>query len=165
MNLKRLQLALIACGLMAATGTALAAEATTTFNVTGTVIGVCTVSVPAMAFGTTIPATIASNIDTSVNMSVTCASSVGYGVALSAGGGTGATYAVRRLTSGTDTMDYSLYRDSGRTEVWGDGSGTTVAYSGTGTGAAQTIPVYGRIPPQTVPTGAYTDTITVTLTY
>jgi spore coat protein U-like protein len=34
-----------------------------------------------------------------------------------------------------------------------------------GNGLAQTIPLYGRIPAQTVAIGAYADTITVTMTY
>jgi outer membrane usher protein len=36
----------------------------------------------------------------------------------------------------------------------------------TGNGASQPFTVYGRVPPQTTPTpGAYSDTVTVTVTY
>ncbi|EEF26199.1 conserved hypothetical protein [Ricinus communis] len=42
--------------------------------------------------------------------------------------------------------------------------GSTVA--GTGTGNAQLLTIYGRVPPQTTPSsGTYTDTVVVTLTY
>jgi spore coat protein U-like protein len=49
--------------------------------------------------------------------------------------------------------------------VWGNTVGTdTVA--ATGSGAAQSYTVYGRITAQTTPApGTYTDTITVTVTY
>ncbi|MFY0084261.1 spore coat protein U domain-containing protein, partial [Acinetobacter baumannii] len=44
---------------------------------------------------------------------------------------------------------------------------STTAYSGTGTGAVQTVNVYGRIPAgSTLPSaGSYVDTVTVTVTY
>jgi len=158
-------MALIAGGMIAAASPAWALTATTTFNVTGSVVGVCMVSVPALSFGATIPAIISSNIDASMNMTVTCASGIPYSLALSAGGGSGASFAARKLTSGANTMEYSLYTDTGRTTVWGDGTSGSITVNSTGTGAAQTIPVYGRITPQTVVVGAYTDTITVTMTY
>ena len=88
-----------------------------------------------------------------------------YNVGLNAGTGTGATVAVRKMTSGANTITYSLYKDAARTTVWGNTFNTdTVA--ATGTGVAQTYDVYGRVPPQTTPQpGTYTDTIIVTLTY
>jgi spore coat protein U-like protein len=70
------------------------------------------------------------------------------------------------MTSGSDTLSYSLYQDAGRTTLWGDGSAGTSARSSTGTGTAQTFTVYGRVPSNaTAPVGSYTDTITVTATY
>ena len=79
--------------------------------------------------------------------------------------GTGATVAVRKLTNGATTVNYSLYSDPGRGTVWVNTIPMdTVA--ATGNRAAQGYPVYGRIPPQTTPAPAtYTDTITVTVTY
>ena len=165
MNTKVLRVALIACGMIAASSTAWASTATTTFNVTGTVIGACNVSAAPLSFGTAIPSTIAANIDVSANMSVTCTNSAPYTVALDVGTGSGATFGSRKMTSGANTMTYSLFTDSGRTLVWGDGTSSSNLYSGTGSGIAQSIPVYGRIPPQTVSAGSYSDTITVTLTY
>lgn len=165
MNTKTLRVALIACGMIAASSTAWASTATTTFNVTGTVIGACNVSAAPLSFGTAIPSTIAANIDVSANMSVTCTNAAPYTVALDVGTGSGATFGSRKMTSGANTMTYSLYTNSGHTLVWGDGTSGSNLYSGTGSGSAQSIPVYGQIPPQTVSAGSYTDTITVTLTY
>jgi spore coat protein U-like protein len=70
------------------------------------------------------------------------------------------------MVSGGNTLNYSLFSNAGRTTNWGNNIGTdTVA--GTGTGALQTLTVYGRIPASqtTAPVGSYSDTITVTVTF
>jgi spore coat protein U-like protein len=69
------------------------------------------------------------------------------------------------MAFGADTVTYGLYRDAGRTLPWGATVGVDTA-SGTGTGLAQNLTVYGRIPPQTTPQPAsYSDTIIATVTY
>lgn len=140
-----------------------AATTTTTFNVSLTITSSCSVSATALAFGST--GVIASNIDNSSTVTVTCTNSAPYDVGLDAGTGTGATIATRKMTSGGATVDYSLYQDAGRTTVWGTTIGTDTV-SGTGNGSAQVLTVYGRVPVQATPAaGSYTDTITVTVTY
>jgi spore coat protein U-like protein len=69
------------------------------------------------------------------------------------------------MTSGGNTVGYSLYSDSARTTVWGETIGVdTVA--GSGTGLSANVDVYGRVPAQITPAPAtYTDTIVVTVTY
>ena len=57
---------------------------------------------------------------------------------------------------------YFLYTDPARTRIWGDGSGGTFTVTGVGSGAAQQVPVYGRVPPgQTPPFGTYGDSVQV----
>lgn len=140
-----------------------AATATTTFSVTLTITASCTVSGTTLAFGTS--GLITANIDATSTLTVTCTNTTPYTVSLDAGTGTGATVAARKLTSGAATVTYSLYQDSGRSTVWGQSIGTdTVA--GTGSGSAQTLTVYGRVPAQSTPApNGYSDTITVTVTY
>ena len=142
----------------------LAATATSTFTVSITLAATCTVASPnTLDFGN--QGILSTNIDNTTIFSVTCTTSTPYNVGLNAGTGTGATVATRKMTSGPSTVSYTLYSDTGRTTVWGNTVGTdTVA--GTGNGSAQTLTVYGRVPPQTTPApGTYTDTITVTVTY
>jgi spore coat protein U-like protein len=93
-----------------------------------------------------------------------------YKVELS-GGGSGNT-AARRMSSGAQTMNYSLYSDASRLSNWGDiASGTEVSgfvlLDALGLAPAVTHTVYGRIPSGQITTapGAYADTITVTVTY
>lgn len=108
---------------------------------------------------------IAANVDATSTLSVQCTNTTPYNIGLNAGTGTGATVAVRKMTNGAATINYSLYSDSGRTTVWGNTVGTDTV-SSTGTGSAQSFTIYGRVPPQTTPAAAtYSDTITVTVTY
>jgi spore coat protein U-like protein len=147
-----------------ATPVAIAATTTTTFQVTATVLSVCSVSATNLAFGN-YDASLGTPVDGSSTVTVTCTPSETYDVGLNAGTGTGATVAVRRMTNGANTLDYSLYTNAGRTTVWGDTIGVDTQ-AGTGNGAGQALTVYGRIPTaQYVAAGAYTDTITATVTY
>jgi spore coat protein U-like protein len=71
------------------------------------------------------------------------------------------------MTSGANTLNYNLYTSSGYGTVWGDGTSSTAAITGTGTGSAQSTSVYGRIGSgqTSVPPGSYADTVSVTVTY
>ncbi len=159
----RLPLGLLALCLAAALP-AQAQTSTATFSVTATVLPACTVvgGVP-LAFGVVTPGV---QRDGSVTVTATCTLGTPYTLALDAGTGSGASVASRRMTSGSDTLDYTLYQDAGRTTLWGDGTAGTSVRSSTGTGLVQTFTVYGRVPSSAVaPVGSYTDTITVTATY
>ena len=98
-------------------------------------------------------------------LAVTCTNTTPYTVGLDAGTFTGATVTTRRMTGpAAAPLSYSLFSDAGRTTNWGNTAGSWV--SGTGNGSSQTLNVYGRIPAAQYATpGAYTDTITVTVTY
>ncbi|HEX7389293.1 MAG TPA: spore coat U domain-containing protein [Acidiphilium sp.] len=139
-----------------------AATATTTFAVTATVQATCTVTATNLAFGTYTGVVD----DASSTVSVTCTDTTPYNVGLNAGTATGATVTTRKMTGpSTSLLGYGLYQDSAYTKNWGQTVGTdTVA--GTGTGAVQDLTVYGQVPAgQYVTPGAYSDTITVTVSY
>ena len=148
-----------------ACGPVAAAVATATFNVKIVIASECKIqSTATLNFGS--DGVLDANVDAATTLGVQCTKNTAYTVGLSAGAGSGATVAARKMTGGgTDTVTYALYRDAGRTLVWGTTTGTdTVA--GTGNGAAQNLTVYGRVPVQTTPApDTYTDTITVTVTY
>ena len=145
-------------------GTALAATSTGSFQVTLTIQGTCSLQTASnLAFGT--QTAITSNLDASSSITVLCTNATPYTIGLSAGTGTGATVAARILTNGTATLPYSIYQDSARSVVWGFTPGVD-AQSGTGTGSIQTFTAYGRVPPASnLTAGAYTDTVSVTVTY
>jgi len=134
----------------------------------------CSVAINSIVnFGTynPLPGTAA---DTAGRFTVTCDLTLGllgtYTVALSKGGSN--SYAPRKMSSGSNTLNYNLYIDAARTAVWGDGSGGTSIVSDPSLltllgHVVREYDVYGRILPnqQTTPPGTYNDTITVTVTY
>lgn len=80
----------------------------------------------------------------------------------------------RRMTNGNNEfIPYQLYKDSNYSTVWdATGGVTNVGGAGgvskTGTGSAQTTPVYGKIPQGTSiasTPGSYSDSVVVTVTY
>ena len=137
---------------------------TSTFTAQVAITATCTInSASTLNFGT--QGVLTANVDQTSTIQVQCTDTTPYNIGLDAGTGAGATVATRKMTSGGATVDYTLYSDAGRTTVWGNTVATdTVA--ATGNGAAQSYTVYGRVPAQTTPApGAYTDTVTVTVTY
>jgi spore coat protein U-like protein len=140
-----------------------AATATSTIAVTATVLAFCTVTAAPLAFGNYSSA----QLDATTLLTILCTPGTTYTVGLDQGVGTGATVAVR-LMDGTvtgSTLAYTIYSDTGRTTVWGNTVGTNTV-AGTGTGLPQTLTGFGRIPgAQLSAPGAYTDTVTATLTY
>ncbi len=72
-----------------------------------------------------------------------------------------------QLSTGSELLDYNLFRNPARTQIWGDGTGGTYTVSGTVPGfSIVNVNVYGRIPPgQDVLVGSYTEALTVTIIY
>ncbi len=139
-----------------------AATTTATFNVTADVQTTCNITATNLNFGPYSGV----EIDSTTILSATCSNGTPYTVGLNAGTSTGATVTTRKMTGpGTDLLAYGLFQDAAHSVNWGDTVGTDTE-SGTGTGAVQTLTVFGRLPgSQFVGPGAYSDTITVTLTF
>jgi spore coat protein U-like protein len=144
------------------------ASGTHNWNTTGFTVQVklqasCSVTATPLSFGTVGLLTAA--VNSSTNLSVACTYTTPYTVSLDPGQAPGATTTTRAMTLGASKVNYSLFQNAGMTQNWGNNIGVdTVA--GTGTGSAQSIPVYGQVPAQTTPTiGTYADTVLVTVTY
>ena len=144
-------------------GTCSGSSSALSVSVTATVVANCSLSVVDLNFGAM--STLASNADTTGSVTITCTNTTPYNIGLSAGTGTGATVAARKMTKGASTIVYSLYKNAGRTTVWGNTIGTNTT-TGTGTGTGQTSTIFGRAPPQAIPAaGTYSDTVIVTATF
>lgn len=145
-----------------------AGTAGNTFQVTATVISACTVSGTTLNFGNSIdPLATATPLDSSSTLSVQCTNTTPYTVSLNAGSNAGgaSNFGSRTMKAGSHTLGYQLYLDSGRSTVWGDGTGSSTV-AGTGTGSTQSLTIYGRLPSLAgVVPGSYTDTVTVTVSY
>lgn len=109
---------------------------------------------------------VASNVDAQGSVGVLCSAATPYTVYLGDGlNRAGAGSGNRQMANGGERLPYQLYRDVGRTQVWGGSVGSGVA--GSGTGSIQTLPVYGRIAAGTVlpAPGDYQDSVIVTVSY
>lgn len=151
-------LALLSC--LTNAPSAYADTATSTFNVTANIPTSCSVTSGGdLAFGDY----TGTQIDSTTTVSVTCTSGGAYTVGLNDGQHFSSPN--RRMLHGTvDFLNYELYKEDARTNRWGNSGDDLV--SGTGSGSAQSLTVYGRLPgSQSLIAGAYTDTITVTVTY
>jgi spore coat protein U-like protein len=167
--MKRVLVPAMIAGSYFAAAPALAATATGTFNATMTITAECRVaSTNTLAFGSA--GVWTSPVTTSAALEVQCTNGteyqIGLGFSANATGGT-----QRRMKHGTNAeyVNYDLFTDAGFTTAWGNTDDTdTLGHTtrNVGNGAAQSYTVYGRVPVQTVPTpGAYSDTVTVTVTY
>jgi len=137
--------------------------ASTSFSATATVQSNCNMSTTAVNFGS--QGVLNSNKDAQGTLSIQCTASLPYTVSLDGGTSAATDPTQRKMSSAGTNIVYGLYRDSARTQPWGNTVGTNTA-SGTGTGTAQTQTVYGRVGAQTTPApGAYTDSVVVTVGY
>jgi spore coat protein U-like protein len=123
----------------------------------------CTVaSSPPLVFGA-YNALLFTPLDAQTSINLRC---TGSGIALMQvrlRAGLRGSVSARSMQRGAASLSYGLYTDSARSSAWGDGtSGTNIGLALAFPGSNSTLQVYGRIPPrQNVPTGAYSDTVTV----
>lgn len=130
----------------------------------------CTVSATGVAFGTY--NTLATSPDDAAgSVRVLCTMLVALNGSFTIDLSTGASnsYTNRTLRNGANSLVYNLYTTAARTQVWGNGTGSSVRVTQSFAGLLlvdRTVPVYGRIPArQNARAGAYSDTIIVTVTY
>lgn len=143
-----------------------AATATGEFDVTITITDECRVkSTNTLNFGSN--GQIAANISASTTFVVNCTGGTPYNIGLNAGTTPNSTVATRLMkhTTASDTISYSLYTTSAHTTVWGNTVSTDTVPRTAITGD-ETLTIYGMVPAQSVTkTGAYSDRVTITLTY
>jgi spore coat protein U-like protein len=129
-------------------------------------------STPGMAFGAYDDASAVAT-DSSSSVVVRCIRILGTNnanVVLQLGpSASSGTVATRQMASGANRMNYNLYRDAGRSQVWGQTSGTdTVTINtgniGNGQSTDVTFTIFGRVPAlQNVAPGAYSDSVQMTV--
>jgi spore coat protein U-like protein len=128
----------------------------------------CTVSATPVAFGNYTPLQ-PSVLNSSGTISVSCIVASGRNpVTITLSKGASGSFLQRTMTNGLDTLNYNLYLDATYMQIWGDGTGGSVADNDSVNPGHPDISatVYGQIPPLLDPsTGSYSDSITVTVTY
>lgn len=154
--------AIAAVAILIAGSGAQAGTDTGTLAVTVTVSDICSIDGGVLDFGT---------YSGGQSTALDAAGTISY-VGCSAGtltfaldGGSNGNVDDRKMENGGgNSLKYQLYRNSGRTQVWGTGNralAMQLLLSGSGS-----IPVYGRIPGgQDAASGTYSDSVNVTLTF
>lgn len=166
--MKKHLVAAVSAGIMlAVAGTAQADSKNASFTVSATVAKACAIGAANMNMGTW---SGSGDLTGSSNVTVKCSNGTSYTVNLDAGASS--TFGSRNLVNGADLLAYNLYRNSGRTEIWGDGSSGNYNVTGTGTGMADAqnlaIPVFAKILEADLlaaKPGTYSNTITATVVY
>ena len=137
---------------------------TVNFDVTLTIIADCTIAANALNFGSS-QGVLATSVSANTTVNVTCTNTTPYNIGLNAGTGVGSTTAARLMSGtggNTSTVAYNLQQTSGGAN-WGNTQGTDTM-SGVGTGASQSLTVYGVVPAQATPQpDSYKSTITATV--
>lgn len=165
--LKKVALAAALCAALYSTA-ASALTQTSTIAVSATISGTCTISATALAFGSLV--TTSANTDVNSTVTVNCSNSLPYTVGIDDGAFAGAIGThPRQMNSGGSRLGYQVYTNAPGGTIFdnnvGGGAGPNII-SATGTGASVPITVFGRLPIQATPAaGAYTDTLTVTVSY
>lgn len=170
MNVTKSSLLALALAAAAAAGSAQAAEDSATFQVRLVITESCTISATAptdIDFLSRVRSTSA--VDAQGTLTVNCSEGTPYQIGLSGGANTaGDTTAPaageRRMANGATLVPYDLFRDSGRSQFWGNTPGTDTQ-PGTGTAANQAYTVYARLPSTDFAAGTYADTVTARVVY
>jgi spore coat protein U-like protein len=136
-------------------------------DVTATVVVNCRVNVPPLSFGVydplaanaSQPADAAAVVTVTCSRNTTAALSFDFGLYALSGGDRG------MRGPGIDYLRYQIYRDSARSQVWGQG-GDALQILSKGITQPDQVTVFGRIPPQQeVQPGAYSDALTAVVDF
>lgn len=134
------------------------------FNVTATVVNNCLISATGVAFASS--GVLNSALSASGSITARCTNGDAFRITLSSGSSGNVAARQMQRSGGGGAVNYQLYTDSTHASTWGDGTAGTTMATGTGTGNAVSISVYGLVPPQSTPMpGSYSDTITATISF
>ena len=151
---------LAGCSAALFAGAAYAATETGTLSVTATVQNGCALDGGSINFGAyTAGQNVALDAVGQIDF-VNCNGTI----RIELDGGGSANVNGRQLRSGANRLNYQLYKTSTRSDIWG--TGTSAQSMQILSPQSGSMSVYGRIPGgQTVPSGAYTDTVNITMTF
>lgn len=162
-----IKLALFALSAIVLTAADASAQtASSNFQVTANVAASCTITSTDLAFGNYDPLVAHSATPLDANGSVTIRCTKGTNSTIGLNLGSSPTGAIRRMSGGADFLQYQLYKEAARTNVWGDSGADLVNPGAAPSMAPRVVTVYGRVfAGQDVSSGGYADTIQATITF
>jgi spore coat protein U-like protein len=168
---RRIVLIVVVCLLVQSAGEvpvgAQGSTSTANLTVSANVIKNCTISTTPVNFGAYDP--VAANATTPLNaignITVTCTKGAAAKVGLNAGGN--AQGATRRMTAtAAEFLTYELYKDAGRTQVWGNTETDGLDIVAAPSRDPRTFTAYGSVAAaQDATVGNYTDTVVATVNF
>ena len=156
---------LLIAACLVVSATAYAASNTSPLEINAVVVANCQIVTSDLAFGAYDPLLehATRELDGSAQVTMLCTRSSRAEIIIDSGRNPIGTY--RGLSGGTQHVSYQLYRDAGRTQVWGS-AGNALQFVSNGVARPERFVVYGRIPPgQEVASGVYTDVVTATVDF
>ncbi len=129
----------------------------------------CTITLNPLPFGMYTPS-MSVHLDSVSDITIRCVAQPGT-YAVSIGAGLSGDQLLRTLlVGGGDILNYNLFRDPARTQIWGDGTPPTFVVTGARTGVGRPSinvhPLYGRVfSGQTPNPGNYADNLLVTVLF
>ena len=89
------------------------------------------------------------------------------GVVVQLGTGSAGSFNPRTMRRSGEPLNYNLYLNAARTQVWGNGTSGTATHSALATILFPTVvPIYARLfPLQNVTVGSYSDSVVATIVF
>ena len=144
----------------------IAASASTPLNVTASVTNNCSISTVSLAFGSYDPIGTHASSPLDGTGTVTIACTKGAAVTVGLGLGSNASGTTRRMANGTDFLTYEIYKESSRTNIWGNSGADLLDGGSAPSKAPRSFSTFGRVPSgQDVGGGNYTDTVVATVNF
>jgi spore coat protein U-like protein len=143
-----------------------AQTATSTFAVTANVVSKCTITSTALAFSDYDPlvTNAVTPLDANGSVTVRCTKGTNSNIGLDLG--LAPTGVIRRMSGGGDFLEYQLYKEAARNNVWGNSGADLVNPGVSPSMAPRVVTVYGRVfAGQDVTSGGYSDSIVATITF
>lgn len=135
----------------------------------GTVLSPLSVSATSVNFGTYDPVSGAA-MEATGTVTIACdlGADVVPALTVSLSSGAATNFTPRTMTLGVSALAYNLFTAASLTSIWGDGTNDTEPRTSDGLLVLGNVEmtIYGAVPPeQFVQSGAYTDTIIITVEY
>lgn len=129
----------------------------------------CRITLVALNFGVYMPMT-STPVDAVGQINVRCQAQPGSFTVIIGPGSSGDQLARTLSAGGIDVLNYNMYRDVARTQIWGDGTPPTFVVTGVRTSRGRptffNFPLYGRIFANQSPNpGAYSDNLVATVLF
>jgi spore coat protein U-like protein len=135
------------------------------FNATANVASQCSISAASDLDFSAQPGIFTGNRDYTSTLTMRCRRRTAWQIGLNNGQHASGTTRRMANAAGTAFVPYEMYRNSPRTQRWGNTLNTDTL-TGTGSGNSENFTIYGRVPgPQNLVPGSYSDIVTVTVTY